>query len=133
MKKTMKVENDWKFIVKEHYPLFNENNHIKGSHLVFKFDGQSYFKSLEIPNKQLMYSQECRTTSSHLVYGDHGTLFEASLNVLLHDLELHHQYTILFDQISILMNTIPIDLLDYIEKDDGQVLKSIQVDEVSPQ
>ena len=49
------------------------------------------------------------------MYGDLGTLLEAELDESLHKLEMHYQYTVLFDQIQIVMNTVPVDLLDYIE------------------
>ena len=86
-----------------------------GSQLVFKHSLDGCVKAIEIPNKELMYNQESRTQSGHLVYGDLGTLFEAELDQSLHKLEMHYQYTVLFDQIRILMNTVPVDLLDYIE------------------
>ena len=31
------IEKDWKYSMKEHYPLFSKANILKGSQLVFKF------------------------------------------------------------------------------------------------
>lgn len=65
-----------------------------------------------------MYNKQSLTFSGHTVYEDIGVLFEAELTPLMLNgkkLQINQQYMVLFDQIRILMNTIPTDLQDFLE------------------
>lgn len=114
LKPRLAIENDRKYITKEQYPLFSENK-LKGQYLVFKAS-EGNIRGIKLPNKTMdeqMYNKQSLTFSGHTVYEDIGVLFEAELTPLMlngRKLQINQQYMVLFDQIRILMNTIPTDL-----------------------
>ena len=114
LKPRLAIENDRKYITKEQYPLFGQNK-VRGQYLVFKAS-EGNIRGIEVPNKTMedqMYNKQSLTFSGHTVYEDIGVLFEAELTPLMLNgkkLQINQQYMVLFDQIRILMNTIPTDL-----------------------
>ena len=56
LRESIELEKDWKYQIKEHYPLLTDENQLKGTELVFRFSRNGNIKAIEIPNKELMYN-----------------------------------------------------------------------------
>ena len=85
LKPRLSIENDRKYITKEQYPMFDDDNKIVGNYLVFKLS-EGNLRGIELPNKTIenqMYNKQSRTFSGHTLYEDVGVLFEAELTPLM--------------------------------------------------